>query len=169
MNGVDLALGILLSVCALRGYWRGFFRETFGLLALIGGVAAAVEFAALGAAMLQQYVHLPAAVDAGLAFVAIFVVVHTGINLVGVLLDRLTGALFLRGLNRLGGALLGAGKGAAVLGLVLLFLHLFPVIPELDGQIMSSTIGRPLVSAAGNVIRLSLQSAASQPEPSDKT
>lgn len=168
MNGVDLALGILLSVCALRGYWRGFFRETFGLLALIGGVAAAVEFAALGAGMLQPYVHLPAAVDAGLAFVAIFVVVHTGINLVGVLLDRLTGALFLRGLNRLGGALLGAGKGAAVLGLVLLFLHLFPVIPELDGQIMSSTIGRPLVSVAGNVIRLSLQSAA-QPEPSDKT
>ncbi len=168
MNGVDLALGILLSVCALRGYWRGFFRETFGLLALIGGVAAAVECAPLGAPMLQQYVRLPAAVDAGLAFVAIFVIVHTGINLVGVLLDRLTGALFLRGLNRLGGAVLGAGKGAAVLGLVLLFLHLFPVVPELDGQIMSSTIGRPLVSAAGNVIRLSLQSAA-RPDASDKT
>ncbi len=168
MNGVDLALGILLSICALRGYWRGFFRETFGLLALIGGVAAAVELAPLGTAMLQQYLHLPSAVDAGLAFIGIFVVVHTGINLIGVLLDRLTRALFLRGLNRLGGAVLGAGKGAAVLGLVLLFLHLFPLIPELDGQIMSSAIGRPLVSAAGNVIRLSLQSAA-RSEPSDKT
>ncbi len=167
MNGVDLALGILLSVCALRGFWRGFFRETFGLLALIGGVAAAVQLAPFGSVILQRYTQLPAAVDAGLAFVAIFVIVHTAVNLIGVLLDRLTGALFLRGLNRLGGALLGAGKGAAVLGLVLLFLHLFPVIPELDGQIMNSAIGRPLVSVAGNVIRLSLQSA--RPEPSDKT
>jgi membrane protein required for colicin V production len=169
MNGVDLALGLLLAVCALRGYWRGFFRESFGLLALVGGVAAAVRFATLGAALLEHYVRLPAAVDAGLAFVAIFVIVHTMINLIGVLLDRLTAVLFLRGINRLAGAVLGAGKGAAVLALVLLFFHLFPVIPELDGQIMSSNIGRPLVNVAGDVIRLGLQPPAPQDDASSKT
>jgi membrane protein required for colicin V production len=168
MNGVDLALGFLLAVCALRGYWRGFFRESFGLLALIGGVAASVRFATLGAGLLQHYLHLPAAVDAGLAFVAIFVIVHTMVNLIGVLLDRLTAALFLRGINRLAGAALGAGKGAAVLALVLLFFHLFPVIPDLDGQIMSSSIGRPLVNVAGDVIRLGLQPPAQQ-DASSKT
>jgi membrane protein required for colicin V production len=168
MNGVDLALGLLLAVCALRGYWRGFFRESFGLLALVGGVAAAVRFTTLGASALQHYLRLPAAVDAGLAFVAIFVIVHTIVNLIGVLLDRLTAALFLRGINRLAGAALGAGKGAAVLALVLLFFHLFPIIPELDGQIMRSTIGRPLVNVAGDVIRLGLQPPA-QRDAADKT
>jgi membrane protein required for colicin V production len=162
MNGVDLALGLLLAVCALRGYWRGFFRESFGLLALVGGVTAAVRFATPGAGVLQHYLRLPAAVDAGLAFVLIFVIVHTIVNLIGVLLDRLTGALFLRGINRLAGAALGVGKGAAVLALVLLFFHLFPIIPELDGQIMSSSIGRPLVNVAGDVIRLGLQPPAPQ-------
>jgi len=166
MNGVDLALALLLAVCALRGYWRGFFRESFGLLALIAGIAAAARFASLGAGVLQDYVRLPAAVDAGLAFVAIFVIVHTLVNLIGVLLDRLSAALFLRGINRLAGAALGAGKGAAVLALVLLFFHLFPVIPELDGQIMSSSIGRPLVNVAGDVIRLGLQPTAPQDVPS---
>jgi membrane protein required for colicin V production len=160
MNGVDLALGLLLVICALRGYWRGFFRESFGLLALIGGVAAAVRLSTLGAGVLQQYLRLPAAVDAGLAFVVIFVIVHTIVNLIGVLLDRLTAALFLRGINRLAGAALGAGKGAAVLALLLLFFHLFPIIPELDGQIMNSNIGRPLVNVAGDVIRLGLQPTA---------
>ncbi len=168
MNGVDLALGLLLAVCALRGYWRGFLRESFGLLALIVGIAAAVRFAAIAAVAVQRYVHLPAAVDAGLAFVAIFVIVHTLVNLIGVLLDRLTGALYLRGINRLAGAAFGAGKAAAVLALILLFFHLFPVIPELDGQIMSSSIGRPLVSAAGDVVRRGLLSTARR-DTSDKT
>ena len=166
MNGVDLGLGVLLTLCALRGYWRGFFRESFGLLALVAGVAAAARFAALGAGVLQHYLHLPAAVDAGLAFVAIFVIVHTVVNLVGVVLDRLTAALFLRGINRLAGAALGAGKGAAIIALVLLFFHLFPVVPDLDGQIMGSSLGRPLVNVASDVIRLALQPAAPQDAPS---
>jgi membrane protein required for colicin V production len=161
MNGVDIALSVLLAVCALRGYWRGFFRESFGLLALVGGVAAAVRFATLGASVLQQYVHLPPAVDAGLAFVLIFVIVHTLVNLIGVLLDRLTAALFLRGINRLAGAVLGAGKGAAVLALVLLFLQLFRVIPE--GQIRGSTIGGPLVNVASKM--LGMQPTLAQDAP----
>lgn len=160
MNGVDLALVFFLLLCALRGYWRGFFRETFGLLALIGGIAGAIQFAAFGAGLLQQYFRIPPPIDAAVAFVMIFVVVHTVVNLLGVLLDRLAGALFLRGVNRFAGAVLGAGKGAAILGLFLLFFHLFPVLPDLDGQIMNSAIGRPLVEAAGDAIRFGLQPAA---------
>ncbi|MFN8624718.1 MAG: CvpA family protein [Candidatus Binatia bacterium] len=159
VNAVDLVLALLLLLWALRGYWRGFFRESFGLVALLGGLAAAIQFAAVGAAVLQQRFRVPAPVDAGVAFVAIFLVVHTLVNLVGVLLDRLAGALFLRGINRLAGAAFGAGKGAAILGLLLLFVHLFPIVPELDAQIMSSAIGRPLVTAAGGAVRFALQAS----------
>ena len=159
MNGVDLALVFLLSISALRGYWRGFFRETFGLLALLGGIAVAIQFAAFGAGLLQQYFRIPPPIDAGVAFVVIFILLHSAVNLIGVLLDRLASALFLRGVNRFAGAVLGAGKGAAILGLLLLFLHLFPLVPGLDQQVMDSTIGRPLVEAAGDAIRLGLQPA----------
>jgi len=168
MNAVDLVLVFLLLLWALRGYWRGFFRESFGLIALGGGIAMAIQFAALGAGLLQQRFRLPPPVDAGVAFVAIFVVVHTLLNLMGMLLDRLASALFLRGINRLAGAAFGAGKGAAILGLVLLFFHLFPLVPELDQQIMNSAIGRPLVNAAGDAVRFALQSAA-QPDAERKT
>jgi membrane protein required for colicin V production len=168
MNPIDVALAFLLLLCALRGYWRGFFRECFGLLALITGIIAAVRLTAPGAALLQQYARLPAPVQTGLSFVVIFVVVHTVVNLVGVLLDRLAAALFLRGINRVAGAALGTAKAAVVLSFVLLLLHLFPVVPSLDGHIMTSTLGRPLVTAAGNVVRLGLQTAA-RPEAASKT
>jgi uncharacterized membrane protein required for colicin V production len=74
-----------------------------------------------------------------------------------VLLGRLSGPTLLHGIGRLAAVLLGATKGAAVLAFVLLFLHLFPVLPALDARIMTSTIGGPLVLAAGEVIRVGSQ------------
>ena len=41
-------------------------------------------------------------------------------------------------------------------------------LPDLDSSIMQSTIGRPLVTAAGDVVRLGLQSAV-QPDAASKT
>ena len=38
MNGIDVALVILLLLCGLRGSWRGVFRESFGFAALLLGL-----------------------------------------------------------------------------------------------------------------------------------
>ncbi len=157
MNGVDLALVILLAACALRGWWRGFFRECFGFLALISAAAAALRLAGVGEVVLEPHLRLPSPVRAGVAFVVVFVAVHAVVSVVGVLLDRLARTTPLGGVNSFAGALFGAGKAAVVLAFVLLFLHLFPLISALDPPIMSSTLGRPLVAAAGNVIRIGTQ------------
>lgn len=166
MNRVDLALAVLLAACALRGFWRGFFRECFGLLALVAGLAAAFGCTAAGSGWTQHYLRLPTPLQTGVAFVVIFALVHIVVNLLGVLVDRLASASLSGGLSGVAGALLGAGKGVAVLGFVLLFLHLFPIVPVLDEDIMSSTIGRPLVTAASNVIRFGQQTAAQPDSPS---
>lgn len=168
MNGVDLALLIVLALCAVRGYARGFFREAFGILGLVGGIAAAVQCAAPGAAALQQHLKLPTPLDLGVAFVLIFIGVDLLINVIGALLERVTGVVLLRGLSRLGGGLLAAAKGAAVLAFVLLFLHLFPLFPRLDEPIMNSTIGRPLIAAASTVVRLGAQATA-EPDSAQNT
>ncbi len=157
MNGVDVALIVVLAGCALRGWWRGFFRECFGLLALVLGVSAALRLTAGGEAALQPHVRLPAPVASGVAFVGIFVVVHSAINVVGVLLSRLTRNAALGALNGAGGALLGVGKGAVILAFLLLFLHLFPLVSLLDPQVMGSSIGRLLVGVASNAIRIGAQ------------
>jgi len=161
MNGLDVALVIVLFVFALRGYWRGFFRESFGVLAVIAGLAAALQLAGLGALWLQERAALPAPIQNGAAFVGIFVIVYAIVNCIGVLLDRLTGASRLRVLQRLAGAVLGVAKGAAVLAAALLLLHLLPIVPAADTHIMGSVIARPLVGAAADVLR----HGASEPQP----
>lgn len=160
MNGVDLGLLGLLLICALRGYWRGFFRESFGLVGLIGGLWAALRLTRMGQAVVLQQLALPETAAAAIAFVVIFTTIHTVLNVIGLLLSRSVVNRMGRAVNGVGGAVLGTAKGTGVLAVVLLFLHLFPFMPTLDSQIMTSTIGRPLVGVASTFIRSGARTAA---------
>ncbi len=166
MNGVDPALAVLIAVFALRGYWRGFVRESFALLALVVGLVAAFHSGARAAVELERHLTLPPPIEAGAAFVAVFAVVYVGVNLLGVLFDRLARGRAIGWFNRIAGVVFGMGKGAAVLAFVLLFLHLFPVFRDLDARIMSSKIGSPLVNAASSILR---SGAEPTQKPSNKT
>jgi membrane protein required for colicin V production len=155
MNALDAVLVVLLLVFAIRGLWRGFFRESFGLLGIVLGLAAALGLADGGATILSRVFGLPLPTTArlGVAFVGIFVLVDTALILTGLAFDRVLGSGMLPNLNRAGGALFGVAKGAALSAFVLLFFHLFPVVPGFDERIMASQVGHPMVSVAGSVLR----------------
>lgn len=156
MNGIDVALVVLLLLCALRGSWRGIFRESFGFAALIVGLLAALRGADAGATWLSSHawaeeLNGPALI--GAAFVAIFLVVSALVNLLGVATDQFLGRGVLQLPSRIGGALFALGKGAAVLAFLLLFLQLFPVMPAVEQQISASRLAQPLLTAAGSALR----------------
>jgi membrane protein required for colicin V production len=162
MNKVDLVLVAVLALFALRGYWRGFFRESFGLLALLSGIAVALRFSSAAASLLEPYVGEPAVREA-IAFIAIFVGTHGVVNLVGVLLDHLAGPTLIA---RAAGVVVAIGKGAALSGVVLLFLHLFPLVPSFDAELMQSRLAAPLVGVAGDVLRFGITAEAAAKAPS---
>jgi membrane protein required for colicin V production len=154
MNSVDAVVGVLIALAALRGYWRGFFRELFGMLALAAGILAAPRWAGMVAAWLGDSLPMPDVVRDGVAFVAAFMVAYTVVNLAGLMLDRLASSLMLAGVNRVVGALLGAAKAGAVAAVVLLVIHLFPPLRSVDDQITASAVGRPLVTIASGLLHL---------------
>ena len=166
MTAMDVALVVLLLLCALRGFWRGFFRESFGFLGLILGIAAALRFSEEVAGALAEAVPaatvLPTTGRLGVAFVVTFVVVQTVLNVFGLMLERMMGSIFFRRASRVAGALFGAAKGGAVLAFLLLFVHVFPVAPGIDRRIAESRIAHALVTAAGAVVRAGLPHARTQ-------
>jgi uncharacterized membrane protein required for colicin V production len=163
MNVVDIALVVLLLLCALRGAWRGVFRESFGFAGLLGGLLAALRGAEPAAAWLGGMLPVadvnPTAM-LGIAFVGVFLAVSALINLCGVAADQVLGRGALRIPSRLAGALFAAGKGAAVAAVTLLFLQLFPVVKGLDRTILDSRLGRPLVSVAEAALRAEWRGSA---------
>lgn len=153
MTVPDVLLLSFVGLAALRGLWRGFFREAFGLLALLGGLAAAVWLTPPVEVFIERSVRLPPPIPAGAAFVGIFVTVHTALNGLGAVAEWIRGGSARAWLHAFSGACLGAAKGAVILAFLLLFLHLFPVLPKLDARLGQSIVAQRLMAAAARAVR----------------
>ena len=155
MNIVDPILLALLSLFALRGYFRGFFREVFSLLGLVVGFMVAVRYDEPAATLWAEHWKLSFVVLRAAAFVALFFVTYFSFNLVGWLLHRSASVLFLQGINRVGGIAVGVGKGAALLALAIFFLTSSSLMSGKTKQgIDHSYLVPPLHQLAQTLIRL---------------
>jgi membrane protein required for colicin V production len=157
VNPLDALLLILLVPFAFRGYFRGFCRESLGLVGVFGGVlVAAAAGPDLAKALLDEHALPPLAAPA-VAYAALFLGTIVVAAIAGRIADSLARALLLGGVNRAAGALFGCAKGAAVLGFALLFVEQFAPSSALRNTIAGSRLGRPLEQIAGTVIHVGRQ------------
>ena len=128
VNIVDAILLVLLSLFALRGYLKGFFREAFSLLGLFVGLMAAVRYEQSVAALWAESWKFSFIFLRAVTFMALFFLTYFSLNLIGWLLHRAASLPFLQGINRIGGIVVGTGKGAAILALAVFFLTSTPLV-----------------------------------------
>lgn len=149
MNIIDIILLVLLSLFALRGYFKGLFRESFSLLGLFVGFMVAVRYVEPGAALLKGYWEFSPIILKSIVFILLLFIVYFVFNLAGWLLHRSAKLLFLQGVNRAGGIVLGAGKGAAILALVIFLGSSGSWIPQKARQSMNGSYLIPLFNQLG--------------------
>jgi uncharacterized membrane protein required for colicin V production len=100
------------------------------------------------AVLLPAAGQLPPIAVKTISFVALFLVVYFVFCLIGWLLHRAASFLLLQSLDRAGGFVVGAGKGAAVLGLLVFLLSSLPPLSEpLISRIDQSYFARPFYRA----------------------
>lgn len=110
----DLACLVLLALFALWGAYRGLLRQIFGVVGFIGGIALARLFAQPFGDAFAKDLGLPVPVATSAMAVAIFIAAEIAASLVGRFLHkRMTGG-FTGAVERGGGFLAGAAKGALV-------------------------------------------------------
>ncbi len=149
MNRIDVILTIVLILFALRGFWRGFSREFFGFIGLIGGIAvAAATYAAAEAYVPSSF---PERSRPILSFAGVFFAVDLAANLLGAIVHRVFGVFFLSPVNRLAGAVFGAVKGAALAAIALLLVQAYSPTPGLMSALEGSRLARPLIGLADEV------------------
>lgn len=165
MNIIDPILLVLLSFFALRGYFKGLFRESFSLLGLFIGFMAAVRYDEPAAALLADTWKFPFVVLRALSFVGLFFIVYFTFSLAGWLLHRSAKFLFLQTINRVGGIVLGTGKGAAILALIIFFLNSSSFMPQnTRHKINESYLAHPLHQFAQELVRIGKSNFHSQEE-----
>lgn len=166
MNTVDLILLALLALFAVRGYFRGLFREIFSLLGFSLGLLAAARYDERVAALWAETWKHSFLVLRAATFAALFFFTYFGLNLIGWLLHRSAPLLFLGGINRIGGVVVGMGKGAALMALAIFFLAAAPLIPHrAEESIRRSHLAGALQRLAAEVVALGKSRLPGPAEP----
>lgn len=166
MNFVDLSVLLFLSLFALRGYFKGFFREASSLLGFVIGLTVAVRYDEPLAALWKESWDFSFILLRALAFLVLFLVVYILFSLVGWLFHRAAKLSAFQAADRVGGVALGAGKGAFVLALAVFFLVSFPLMPTKTKQrIDEAYLAPPLYHLGQELIRLGRASLFPQEEP----
>lgn len=151
MNQVDALLLVVLVPFALRGWVRGFCRETLGLGGLVGGVLlAAAGGPPLAAALIARGWLSPLAAHAA-ASAGLFMAAVATAHVLGGVTERLARALLLGGVNRVAGLLFGTLKGAALVGFGLLLVQRVAPSGTLDEVVAGSRLASPLTRLAAGI------------------
>ena len=121
LNIIDIILAIPILLFAWKGYSKGLIIEITTLAALILGLYFALYFSDFAAGMLTSSFNINPEYLGLISFVVTFIGVIILVLAVGKILEKFINILMLGFLNKLGGAVFGALKGALFLS-VLIFL-----------------------------------------------
>lgn len=128
---IDIIFVILLVLALIHGYRRGLIVAVFSLVSIIVGLAAAIKLSAVVANHLGDTVKVSDKWLPVISFAIVFIVVVLLIRLGARAIQKLTEALMLGWLNRLGGIILYAVIYITTYSVVLFYANQVRIIkPE---------------------------------------
>ena len=156
-NYFDVAIGSVVLILGIKGFFNGFIREIFGLAGLIGGMYLASRFAPLVANFIDQnFLHLQnAALLKLIGFLVILIAVWLGATILGVIFAKLTSMSGLSFLDRLLGFIAGGGKYFIIFALIVTALsNVIFVKKNLHKYIKDSILYPMLIKTGSTIIRI---------------
>ncbi|MBU2599023.1 CvpA family protein [bacterium] len=152
MNGLDLALLVVLSISAIIGLWKGITRGIFSLIAIITGVVISSKYYLIVSIALHNYIKSSLWSNI-VSFIIILTIITLIISLMGTLVKRLMGILALGWIDHLGGLAFGVVRGILIGGLVIMMMNIFP-IEEGKKVLAKSTLSPHLLQVTKNLLSL---------------
>ena len=149
MNWVDVIWLAIVILFVIRGAIKGLFREAFGLIGIFLGLIIAINrYEVLGGFISGEFESIPPKIANLVSFAFIFVAIALIFGLAGMTLHKMAKFSLVRGLDRAGGFLLGAGEGILVCSVILILLSISPVSENASKWTEGSTFS-PHLSKVG--------------------
>ena len=110
----------------VRGYQKGFIKQTSKILGLIIALLVAVDGYQEFKVFLSPYLDVPPSLLSFISFSIIFIVFNILIHILGLILKKTTNFIFLGPVDSLAGAALGVLKSAILIYLIVFILNEVP-------------------------------------------
>jgi membrane protein required for colicin V production len=153
MNGIDIAILVVLCGFLLKGLLRGLFKEVCSLAGLFVGAFLAFRYHGPLADALLEQADIPAQIAVAICFTVLFLATMEFFMVLGFLLSRFVKLLFLGGFNRLIGGVFGLSQGVLLLAVVLFALSLRPLPWGMDSMMKGAYLAPPFVDLGDAVLK----------------
>ena len=119
INGLDLAVGIVLLISALLAFMRGFVHEVLSVAAWVGAVLAVIQGLPFARPFARKFIPIDRVADS-VAAVAIFLLVLLVLSILTNAVSRSVQKSALNNLDRSLGFVFGIGRALVILGIGLI-------------------------------------------------
>jgi membrane protein required for colicin V production len=143
LSFIDIFILIPLALGALSGFRKGFILEVITLLALILAVIGGFHFLHWGISVLTDNFQLSGRFLPFLAFAIIFAGIIAIVNMVGQALKKIVHLVFLGGVDKIAGAVLGAAKFVFLFSVLIWVFQVFGI--ELPQHLQEASFIYPFV------------------------
>ncbi|MBN2273750.1 MAG: CvpA family protein [Bacteroidales bacterium] len=123
MNGIDIAILVIVIIALIRGLMKGFIMQLAALVALILGIYVSIHFSSYLSEILSMKVKMDPAVIRWLSFGLLFTLVVVAVHFTGKLVEKLLKMTALSFLNRLAGGLFAGIKTIFILAVLVTFIN----------------------------------------------
>ncbi|MFQ5752809.1 MAG: CvpA family protein [bacterium] len=157
MNYIDFIILAFVTFFFIKGLFRGFFQEVFGLLGLIVALIFATKYMSDAAEQIDSILDIPPTLATLLGFLLIFFSLIFAFQLLTHLLQKIFKYSLLSWLEKLAGGAVGFLKGATILSLLLLFISIIPFGKQFIPGIKESKLYEPTQNLAPKVFNLIME------------
>ncbi|MFQ5966320.1 MAG: CvpA family protein [Acidimicrobiia bacterium] len=146
---IDFLLGLAFAALIIRGWMRGFVRESMDLVGIVVGIAIGFRLSGPVGEFLAERFGMSPEISRVIAGVAIFLMVGLAASLVARWLSRVANLPGLRLGNKALGSAVALAWGVFLAILVLSVAVALPLPPSVDEQVQGSAIARELTDPGG--------------------
>jgi membrane protein required for colicin V production len=150
-NPFDIGIAVILAFCLIRGFFRGFIKEVFSVIGALGGFYCASAYFSMVSGPLSRWLPDFPYINI-LSFMILFLGVFFLISLFGVGIKYLVGIVFLRGVDRLLGAVFGALKGILIVSILLVVFTTF--LPKREPMIQNSKLSPRVILVSEMIVSM---------------
>jgi membrane protein required for colicin V production len=153
MNGIDIAILVILCGFLLKGLLRGLLKEVCSLAGLFVGAFLAFRYHGPLADTLLDQVAVPTQIAVAITFTVLFLTTMIFFLVLGFLLSKFVKLMFLGGFNRLIGGVFGLAQGALLLAVVLFAVSLKPMPWGMDKTLKRAYLAPPFVELGDAILK----------------
>jgi membrane protein required for colicin V production len=143
---IDIIFAVLMVMALIQGYRRGLIVAVFSFIAIIVGLAAALKLSAVVARHIGPTVKISEKWLPIISFIIVFIVVLLLIRLGAKAIQRITEAVMLGWVNRLGGIILYAAIYITVFSILLFYAGQIKIIKS---ETIHASITYPFIQPWG--------------------